>query len=116
MFDFFGFDPRTLSDDDLAAKLAELQGKVVYASRFSSPGLLESLQQLLGALQYEQHERLMRRAAEMYDKSLPDVIESDPDLSDKKSAPSKGPGKITPQNRPRVSIARTSKPTDPTAT
>jgi hypothetical protein len=116
MFDYFGFDPRSLTDDDLANKLAELQAKVVYASRFSSPGLLESLHRIMQSLEFEQRERLLRRAQEIYNKSFPDVIETDPDLAEKKPTTQPGSGKIQPQPRPRMSITKTTRPTDPGTT
>lgn len=113
MFDYFGFDPKTLTDDELLNKTIELRGKLVYASRFSTPGLLATLQGILQSVEFESQERAARRFFEFQQKAFPDVIESDPVLANKNEEAAKpGPGKITPQPRPRMQITKTTRPTD----
>jgi hypothetical protein len=114
MFDFFGFDPRTLTDDELLHKTMELQAKIVYASRFSSSGLLGNLQQILQAIEFERQERFARRVFNDMQSQMPDSIESDPDLAtanQDKAQPDRG--KIVPQPRPRMQITKTNRPVDP---
>lgn len=115
MFDYFGFDPKSLSDDELLNKTTELRAKIVYASRFSSSGLLYSLQGVLQSIEFEYQERMARRVFELQQNTLPDVIESDPGLAEKNPDSIKPtPGKTVPTIRPRMQITKTSKPTDGT--
>lgn len=79
-----GFEPKKMSDDEIQKKITSLQSKLYYAFATNSQGLQNQLQLYLEALQVEQQERLAIRMYEMYEKQSPKVIETEPDLQEKK--------------------------------
>ena len=113
MFDFFGFDPKTLSDDELLNKATDLPAKIVWASRFGSADLIGNLQLYLQSIEVERIERLNRVLWGDRIAMTPDVIETDPDLAaEHKPEPVQDKHKIVPQQRPRPTITKTHRPTD----
>lgn len=81
MFFLPGFDPTSMTDDELLNKQAELNKRYVYASRFSSSGeMAGQFMAMIGAVEHERRERVLRVAFEMRQSMFPDIIESDPDL------------------------------------
>ncbi|RYF06924.1 MAG: hypothetical protein EOO77_26320 [Oxalobacteraceae bacterium] len=113
MFEFSGFDPATMSDDELLQKTTDLHAKLVFAGRFGSADMIGSLQRLLQVIENERAQRVMRLFARDRDNAISDVIESDPDLAaaerDQES-PERG-GKIVPQKKPRPLISISQRPT-----
>jgi hypothetical protein len=112
MFEFSGFDPSTMSDDDLLQKTTDLHAKIVWAGRFGSADMIGGLQRLLQAVEGERSQRIMNRFVQDRENALRDVIETDPDLAAADdSQPSPDRGKIVPQKRPRATIQISSRPT-----
>ena len=111
MFEAFGFDPSSMSDDELLAKTTDLHAKLVYASRFSSVSMIDNLQRLIQVVERERNERVLRTIAREREQFSPDVIESDPDLAmaGRVEKPVERQ-KIIPQKRPH-SIQISKKPT-----
>lgn len=110
MFDYFGFDPSKMSDQELLTKVTDLQAKLVYAARFSSPDMIGNLQLLLRNIEFERTERLNRRLWAEQQKQFPDVIESEPDLA--RDGPSKSEPEKKIKTRPdnAVRIVKTQRP------
>jgi hypothetical protein len=81
---FPGFEPKNMSDEEIMRKTTELQGKMVFAYGNASYGMIEQMQMMLEALQFEQQERLSIKLHEMRERMYKDVIESEPDLVVKK--------------------------------
>ena len=79
-----GFEPKKMSDDEIQKKITSLQSKLYFAYAANSQGMLNQLQMYLEALQVEQQERLAIRLYEMQEKQSPKVIETDPDLQERK--------------------------------
>jgi hypothetical protein len=79
-----GFEPKKMSDEEIQKKITALQSKLYYAYAMNSQGLQNQLQLYLEALQVEQQERLAIRVYEMQEKQSPKVIETEPDLQEKK--------------------------------
>ncbi len=79
MYDIFGFNPKSFSEDELADRLTELNKRITWASRV---GYYDAAQQFLQQkllLEQEQRERLM---APRWAAIQPGVIvESDPELA-----------------------------------
>jgi len=83
--DYPGLNAKAMTDDQLMNKIAELHGKLCYAFNFSNSGeLVEQMQWMLETLQAEQHERLAKKAWDEQQRKQPSVIETDPDLVEKK--------------------------------
>lgn len=111
MYEFSGFDPATMSDDELLQKAQELHGKIVWAGRYGSVGMISGLQRLLEVVENERAQRVYRVFARDRENAMPDVIESDPDLA--AAARVQQPvekGKIVPQKKPRQTIQISNRP------
>lgn len=81
MFSVPGFDPTSMTDDELLNKQSELNRRFVYASRFSaSTEMAHQFMSMIGAIEHERRERVLRIAFDMRQGMFPDIIESDPDL------------------------------------
>ena len=83
MFDFPGFDPLSLSDEELLNRQGELSRRLGYAARFGS-GSVQQLQNMIQVIENERRERVMRTVFEERQKMFPSVIESEPDLAEQK--------------------------------
>lgn len=81
MFSVPGFDPTSMTDDELLNKQSELNRRFVYASRFSaSTEMAAQFMNMIGAIENERRERVLRIAFDMRQGMFPEIIESDPDL------------------------------------
>lgn len=81
MFSVPGFDPTSMTDDELLNKQSELNRRYVYASRFStSSEMAAQFMSMIAAIEHERRERVLRISFDMRQGMFPDIIESDPDL------------------------------------
>ena len=81
MFTIPGFDPKTLTNEDLFEKQIELTHKKIQASRFSSFDALNQIQVMIDAIDLERRERIFSdRIGSVIVSSPPVIIESDPVL------------------------------------
>ena len=81
MFSVPGFDPTSMTDDELLNKQSELNRRYVYASRFSaSTEMAAQFMAMIAAIENERRERVQRIAFDMRQGMFPDIIESEPDL------------------------------------
>jgi hypothetical protein len=122
MHDLFGFNPQSLSDDELMERITLLSSRIMWAARFGSGDILHALRTQQMAITTEQRERAMRpllatRAA------MPTVlVESDPDLAAEgrkeieaeivRNTP-KGPARPRPFSITRDRIKPTNRPIAP---
>jgi hypothetical protein len=79
MPDMFGFDAKTLSNDDLFTKQVDLTRKKVMAARLGRMDAISQLDIMIRAIDAERQERMF---LDRYKKmpSSPVVVESDPSL------------------------------------
>ncbi len=104
MFQIPGFDPKTLSDEQLYEKSLELSHKINWAVRFSSGGA-DMLIQMQQAIDYERRERQFMENWKIMAPHLNDTIETEPDLRQNEDAPKLGKDKSPAQRRrPRYMI------------
>jgi hypothetical protein len=83
--DFPGLDVKKMSDDELMRKVGDLHGKLVYAHSFStSQQLVQQIQAMLETLEFEQQDRANKRMWDLQQRRAPSVIETEPDLVEKK--------------------------------
>lgn len=76
-----GFDPSTMTEDELLNKQSELNRRLVYFSRFSSsPEIADQIVSMIMAIEQERTERVTRTMMNMRQSMFPEIIESDPDL------------------------------------
>lgn len=108
MFNLFGFDPAKLTDDELTTKQMEINRRLVWAGRFGSGELVEQLQLLAAAIDFERRERFVRYQVSARQNMFPDVIETDPDLQQEPAKETKQDTKSAPQRRP--ALVRTTRP------
>lgn len=81
MFSVPGFDPQSMTDDELLNKQSELNRRFVYASRFSSSTeMAAQFMSMIAAIESERRERVLKIAFDMRQGMFPEIIESDPDL------------------------------------
>lgn len=113
-----GFDPKTLSDDELLERWHDVNKKIMWSARFGSMELLQQLQSIKLQIEFEQRERMFEirlraRAA------MPTVlVETDPDLARQARAEydaelAKNEPKKTPRQKPymlRERIRPTARP------
>jgi hypothetical protein len=111
MFDFFGFDPSQLSDEELLHRQVQLHEKIAYASRLGSGQMVEGFQQILSAVEFERMERHQKLIFRHMQAAFPPVIETDPDLAAEGKTDAATPGTAPDRQRPRVTITRTTRPT-----
>lgn len=80
MHGLFGFDPNTLSDDELADRVTELNRRIVWAGRFTGGAMLAPLQDQKAACEQIQRERaFLGRINGRMTSGV--TVESDPDLA-----------------------------------
>lgn len=83
--DFPGLDVKRMTDDELMNRISEIRGKLLYAFSFSgSQELAGQLQAILETLEFEQYDRMVKKTWEVQQKKQPKVIETEPDLIEKK--------------------------------
>jgi hypothetical protein len=81
MFDVPGFDPSSMSDDELMTRQAELSRRLVWASRWSGSGDMTSqFQMMLMAVEGERRDRMLKLMFAERQKMFPEIIETEPDL------------------------------------
>ena len=86
MSDILGFDPKTFSDEEIQEKYTEILKRLNWVSRFSgNPQMGDQLLMMLQALKAEQAERTFNMIWKMRQSMTPEVIETDPDLKDKRN-------------------------------
>ena len=113
-----GFDPASMTDDELLNKETDLQGRVVAAANYSNMYAVDQLQYMLTLVKNEQIERLSRKTFEMQKKGSPDVYEVDPDMRAKQQqVETQSKEEASPKKkslRPeRKTVLRSSRPTRP---
>lgn len=84
MFDAIGFDPKTLTNEQLLDRQIDLARKKMQATRFGKADAVNQLQIMIEAIERERYERIFneRIGSVMIDASSV-VVESDPALQEK---------------------------------
>lgn len=82
MFDVPGFDPSSMSDDELMSRHMELSRRLSWASRFGSGEMGYQLQSMMISIEGERRDRLLRYMFKERSKLFPDTIETEPDLAE----------------------------------
>jgi hypothetical protein len=109
MYEFHGFDPKILSNDELFEKQLALTTKKLMAARFGKVDAVNQLQEMITAIEFERRERIFNEhIGSVVLASSPVVLETDGDLQEKPVEETKKP--INP-DRPIRRAVRTSKPT-----
>ncbi|CAM6053371.1 unnamed protein product [Sphagnum tenellum] len=111
-----GFDPKTMTDDELVSRATELMRKMNWSARFATAGQgIDQMSQMLRLIEDERRERLYMEHWKMVADYVAEPIETDPDLRDAGKAERE---KLKPievvKPRPRVQAIRRSFPV-PTA-
>jgi hypothetical protein len=84
MFEFYGFDPKTLTNEQLFETQLALTGKKIMAARFGKVDLLNQLQMVIQAIDLERRERMFQEQIGSYLlASSSVVIETEVDLQEK---------------------------------
>jgi len=58
MYEFYGFDPKTLSNEELFEKQMALTSKRLMAARFGKVDAANQLQLMIQAIEFERRERI----------------------------------------------------------
>lgn len=115
MTDTFGFDPKTLKNDDLFSRQVDLTRKKVMAARLGRMEVVDQLDVMIRAIERERQERVfMDRTAGQSLSGV--VIETDPSLAQRETGerPSTEPTATNvPTGRPVRRTVRTSAPVRP---
>lgn len=112
MYEFYGFDPKTLSDEELFNKQLNLTTKKMMAARFGKMQAVSQLQAMITAIEFERRERIFRdNIGNVMLSSSPVVVETDADLKEPEVEETKKPAKIEQRTLRRA--IRTSKPVTP---
>ena len=85
MFFLPGFDPKTMTDDQLLEKITELNGKIVFAAAYNNGGV-DMMQGMLMAIEDERMERLITAQTNYQLQNEVAIIESDPSLKNTQAA------------------------------
>jgi hypothetical protein len=101
MFGLFGFNAKSLTDDELLDRVSELGRRVVWATRMGQYDMAHQLHGLKLMCEQEQRERLIAPRFQHMLQTTPVVVETDPDLAKsarmereakaERDAPKKGP-------------------------
>jgi hypothetical protein len=84
MFTIYGFDPRTLTNNELFEKQVELTRRRFIATRFGKPDMADQLQVIIQAIEFERRERMFNDIIGVNLLNSPAVVvETDPDLKAK---------------------------------
>ena len=117
MSDIPGFNPSTMTDDELMNKQVELNSRLAWASKFSGSNMSSQFLMMIQAIEAERRDRLLRFIFAEREKMFPDVIESEPELAAEHKRKTEGSDKDDAmtkrrkQGRERVTLTRTSSPT-----
>ena len=85
MFDIPGFIPSSMSDDELLNRQAELSRRLNWANRFSGSGdMATQLWSMISAIEAERRDRVLKIMFDNRQKIFPEVIETEPDMVNKK--------------------------------
>lgn len=84
MFDAIGFDPKTLSNEQLLDRQIDLVSKKLIAARYGKADIVNQLHLMIQMIERERLERIFdERIGSVLRNSSPIAVESDPDLSEK---------------------------------
>jgi hypothetical protein len=81
MFDVPGFNPVSMSDDELMNRQYELNRRLSWAARFSGSDMSSQLLAMISAIEMERRDRLLKVVFSERQKMFPDIIETEPDLA-----------------------------------
>lgn len=85
MFDIPGFTPSSMSDDELLNRQAELSRRLSWANRFSGSGdMATQIWAMISAIEAERRDRVLKIMFDNRQKIFPEVIETEPDMVNKK--------------------------------
>jgi hypothetical protein len=113
MTDTFGFDPKTLNNDELYTRQIDLTRKKVMAARLGHVDTINQLDIMINAIDNERRERMFLDRTKM----LPQagvVIETDPALRETDQPSEQNEIKTNHSGRPVRRTVRTSMPVLPT--
>jgi hypothetical protein len=114
MFGFHGFDPKTLSDNELFEKELALTTKKLIAARWGKVDSVNQLQMMILAIEQERRERLfVERIGSAVLAASPVVVETEVDLQEAPPTPEEVKRANKPDLRPVRRAVRTSKPVTP---
>lgn len=83
MYEFYGFDPKTLSNEELFEKQMALTSKRLMAARFGKVDAANQLQLMIQAIEFERRERIFNeRIGSVVLNSSPVLIETEVDLQE----------------------------------
>lgn len=83
MYEFFGFDPKVLTNEELFDKQLTLTSKRLMAARFGKVEAANQLQLMIQAIEFERRERIFNeRIGTVVRNSSPVVIETEVDLQE----------------------------------
>lgn len=81
MFDIPGFDPRSMTDDELLRRQEDLEARLNYAARSGGAGeMFAQLRAMLDSIEHTRRERMFLEMAGSGGTADPVVIETDPSL------------------------------------
>jgi hypothetical protein len=81
MYDFHGFDPKTMSNDELYDKQLALVTRKLMAARFGKVDLVNQLQMMISSIDMERRERMFNDTiGSVVMASSPVVLETDAEL------------------------------------
>lgn len=116
MFEFYGFDPKTLSDDELFEKQLALTSKKMMAARFGKIDAVNQLQRMIVAIEQERGERIFNeRIGSVVLASSPVVVETEMDLVEKDPTVEEVKKPTKSDLRPIRRAIRTTKPVVPSS-
>ena len=81
MFDVPGFNPSSMSDDELLNRQAELSKRLGWASRFAGSDTTTQLYAMISAIEAERRDRVLRVMFSERQKMFPEIIETEPELA-----------------------------------
>lgn len=82
MFDLPGFDPWSMTDDELTKKQIEISRRMNWAARYSgSTDMVSQFQSMLSTIDAVRRDRFHRMMFAERQKMFPEIIESDPELA-----------------------------------
>jgi hypothetical protein len=82
MFDIPGFNPSSMTDDELMNRQAELSRRFGWANRFStSTDIPGQLWAMISAIDAERRDRMLKMIFKERDKMFPEIIETEPEMA-----------------------------------
>lgn len=110
MFELPGFDPRTMTDEQLVTKSGDLQAKIAWAAGGLDNGAVGVMQRMLEVIANERRERGRKAQFKAMSEADPIANETDPVLREqnrKAAAEKAGKDEVPGAPRPRISARRT---------